>query len=700
MSLSFNMSQSMQHQQKSNMAEKQNNDLIQFIDISKGKILTLLKTVFSFLNDNSLIKNDSKSSFEKYIIDTKCIQTMLKVFHFYSANYPENGKIILHELIKERYSKFLKYYEQNINHFSNSKELQFRFYQIQALILLWLIETKFDTQYYDDLIRLVNSLITLDNGNTDNDSNSNDNIENKYIIEFLNLVIKFPFIKNNKDIIIKLLEVNECKDSIINYFNDNLNKYIQKKNAIFKKDLFDEKSDLNIGKKNITTKYKDSYFPIIKNNSFSNKRKSFNNPNNQNGFLTKITSSGFYTPEFKPNKRDSIRHFRRFTINNINNPKITISNKNEKYSRANSMSDGMNNLLIKCEEGKRKNISSNSNKNKPQEKSTKSKLRLAIQGHFYTENDFKNNIEMGEDIFTSNNKDENINDNNICENDIYNNENENESENTIVSVDELPMNMSLISNSTNKNIGMEPENIIEETKEEEEIDENEQTNDKNHNLTHKNNYVKILTDNEINDFFNQEFSDNKKKKKEQQINNNKTNKNIVENKNKIINHNKIKKRNNSNNSYNTNSNNSSRNNSFNNNLINKSKKKNIIISKEKDKNNIKNNISSNLFRNKITNKNASKENNNLSVQEKMKNYSNNVFGMLKNHKNNKKEIGLKNKFENIILQPCTKGKELMNNNINQNNIGTENNVSKERLPTDSVAKQNLLSLYNQLKTKK
>ena len=700
MSLSFNMSQSMQHQQKSNMAEKQNNDLIQFIDISKGKILTLLKTVFSFLNDNSLIKNDSKSSFEKYIIDTKCIQTMLKVFHFYSANYPENGKIILHELIKERYSKFLKYYEQNINHFSNSKELQFRFYQIQALILLWLIETKFDTQYYDDLIRLVNSLITLDNGNTDNDSNSNDNIENKYIIEFLNLVIKFPFIKNNKDIIIKLLEVNECKDSIINYFNDNLNKYIQKKNAIFKKDLFDEKSDLNIGKKNITTKYEDSYFPIIKNNSFSNKRKSFNNPNNQNGFLTKITSSGFYTQEFKPNKRDSIRHFRRFTINNINNPKITISNKNEKYSRANSMSDGMNNLLIKCEEGKRKNISSNSNKNKPQEKSTKSKLRLAIQGHFYTENDYKNNIEMGEDIFTSNNKDENINDNNICENDIYNNENENESENTIVSVDELPMNMSLISNSTNKNIGMEPENIIEETKEEEEIDENEQTNDKNHNLTHKNNYVKILTDNEINDFFNQEFSDNKKKKKEQQINNNKTNKNIVENKNKIINHNKIKKRNNSNNSYNTNSNNSSRNNSFNNNLINKSKKKNIIISKEKDKNNIKNNISSNLFRNKITNKNASKENNNLSVQEKMKNYSNNVFGMLKNHKNNKKEIGLKNKFENIILQPCTKGKELMNNNLNQNNIGTENNVSKERLPTDSVAKQNLLSLYNQLKTKK
>ena len=297
--------QSMQYQQNKNFTDKSNNDLIQFIDISKGKILTLLKTIFVFLNDNSLLKKDSKSSFEKYIIDNKFIQTMLKVFHFYTANYPDNGKIILHELIKERYSKFLKYYEQNINHFSTSKELQFRFYQIQALILLWLIETKFDTQYYDDLIRLVNSLITLDNVNTDNSDNTS-NIENKYLIEFLNLVIKFPFIKNNKEIIIKVLEVNECKDSIINYFNENLNKYIQKKNAIFKEDLFDEKSDLNMGKKNIKTKYKDSYFPIIQNNTFSNKRNSFNSQNNQKGFITKITSSGFYTPEFKSNKRYSM----------------------------------------------------------------------------------------------------------------------------------------------------------------------------------------------------------------------------------------------------------------------------------------------------------------------------------------------------------------------------------------------------------
>ena len=690
MSLSFNMSQSAQYQQNNNFTEKPNNDLIQSIDISKGKILTLLKTVFSFLNDNSLLKKDSKLSFEKYIIDTKFIQTMLKIFHFYSANYPDNGKIILHELIKERYSKFLKYYEQYINQFSNSKDLQFRFYQIQALILLWLIETKFDTQYYDDLIRLVNSLITLDNNNNTDGTDNCDNIENKYLIEFLNLIIKFPFIKKNKEIIIKVLEVNECKDSIINYFNDNLNKYIQKKNSIFKQDLFDEKSDLNMGKKIIKTKYKDSYFPIIQNNTFSNKRKSFNNPNNQKDILSKITSSGFYTPEFKPKKRDSIRYFRRFTINNINNPKILISNKNE-YSRANSMSDGMNNLLIKCEEGKHRNTSINSNKNKPQEKTTKSKLRLAVQGHFYTENDYKNNIEMGEDNFSLNNKDENINDNNLCEND--NDENENDTENTIVSVDELPMNISHISNSTNKNIGMEPENIIEETKEEEEIDENEQINDKKHQTNHNNNYVKILTDNEINDFFSKEFNDNKKNKKDQQINNNKKNINILENKNKIINHNKIKKRNNSNNSYNSNNNDSSRNNSLNNNFS-KSKKNNIILNKEKDNSNKNFNISSNLFKDKMANKNASKENNNISVQEKMKNYSNNVFSMLKSHKNNKKEIGLKNKSENIILQPCTKGKELVNNNLNQHNIGNE------KLPTDSVAKKNLLSLYNQLKTKK
>ena len=682
MSQPFHIPYSMSYNHNtSHFNDQSNQDLFQFIDISKGKIFTLLKTVFSFLNDNSLLKKESKSSFEKYIIDNKFIQTMTKVFHFYSSNYPDNGNIILHELIKERYAKFLKYYDQNINHFSNSKELQFRFYQIQSLILLWLIETKFDTQYYDELIRVINGLIRLDNENSDNS-------EKKYLKDFLKMIIKFPYIKKNKEIIIKVLEVNECKDSIINYFNDNLNSYIKNKNSIFKQDLLNEKSELNIGKKNIQIKNKDSYFPIIDYNySLTNKRKTLYNSYNQKGFLTTFSSSGFYTPEFKHNRRDSIRHFRRFTINNMNNPKISISNKSEKYSRTNSMSDAMNNLLIKCEEGKRKNISTNSlnTKNISSEKSTKSKLRLAVQGHFYTENDYKNNIEMGEDNFSSK-KEEKNNDN--CENDICDNENDddndndNEIENKIVSVDELPINISMISNSTNKNIGMEPENIIEETKEEEEIDDNEQINENNN--INNNNYVKILTDNEVNDFFSQQFSDNKNKINKKQINN-KNNNVEIKNKNNI--QNKNKKRYNSNNNNLSKSNKSSRDNSFNNNLNNKSKKNYII--------------SSNIFKDKNINKNATKENNNnISVQEKMKNYSTNVFGMIKNYKNNKKDNGLKNKLENIILQPCTKGKELMNNNLRQNGIGNENNVSKERLPTDSVAKKNLLSLYNQFKGKK
>ena len=84
----------------------------------------------------------------------------------------------------------------------------------------------------------------------------------------------------------------------------------------------------------------------------------------------------------------------------------------------------------------------------------------------------------------------------------------------------------------------------------------------------------------------------------------------------------------------------------------------------------------------------------------MKNYSNsNVFGIIKNHKNNKKDvIGLKNKNENKILQPCTKGKDLVENALNRHNGNQD--ISKEKLPTDSVAKKNLLSLYNQLKAKK
>ena len=145
--------------------EESKRNLIEYIDLSKGKMLTLLKTVFSFLNDNSLLRKDSSSSFQKYILDNKLIQTMSKVFYFYSSNFPENGKITLHELLKEKYVKLKKYYEQNINYISNSTELTYRVYQIQGLTLLWLIETKYDSEYYDEFIRLVNCLIKLDENN-------------------------------------------------------------------------------------------------------------------------------------------------------------------------------------------------------------------------------------------------------------------------------------------------------------------------------------------------------------------------------------------------------------------------------------------------------------------------------------------------------------------------------------------------------
>ena len=683
--------------------EKSKRNLIEYIDLSKGKMITLLKIVFSFLNDNSLLRKDSSSSFQKYILDNKLIQTMSKVFYFYSSNFPENGKITLHELLKEKYTKLKKYYEQNINYISNSTELSYRVYQVQGLTLLWLIETKYDSEYYDEFIRLVNCLIKLD------ENNKSDNSEKNYLNNFLNMIIKFPFIKQNKEIIIKILEVNECNDSVINYFNENLNDYIKDKNSNFKQNIFDDKSGINIGKKNIKTKNENSYFSLIQNNSsISHKRKSYSNVSSNKGLLSTINSSGFYTPEFKHSKRDSIRHFRRFTINNINNPKISISNKSENYSRSNSINE-MNNLLVKCEEGKRKNIIVNTKSNKitksgPQ--STKSKLRLAVQGHFYTEDDYKNNIDMNGDSSSINSIDteiinndiKNVDDNNIyikdydfTEDNIIS-DNENEIENKIVSVDELPINanMSIISSSNGKNIGIEPENIIQETKEEEEIDENEQINDKNNNTNNDSNYVKILTDNEIKDFFSQQFSDNKKlqKNKKNNINNNNNKTHNIK-----IHHNKNKKRNNSSNDHNSNSSNSSRNNSFNNNLVND--KKNEIINKDRQNSKKNINISSNLIKNKSKNK----ENNNISVQEKMKNYSNNnVFGMIKNQKNKRKEKVLVDKNNNLILEPCTKGKELMNEALNNNNIG--NNISKERLPTDSVAKKNLLSLYQQLKAKK
>ena len=695
------ISQLSSSQDNSFFDEKPRNNLIEYIDISKGKMITLLNTVFSFLNNNSLLKKDSSTSFEKYIIDNQFIQTMTKIFYFYSSNYPENGKSTLHQLLKEKYIKFQKYFEQKNNIISNSTELLYRVYQIKGLILLWLIETKYDTEYYDELIRLVNCCIRLSDNN--NNSNNNENNDNKYLKKFWDLIIKFPFIKNNKEIIIKVLEVNECSDTIINYFNDNLNEFIKKNNSTYKQKIFDEKAGINIGKKNIKSKNENSYFSLIKDNSsFSLKRTSFSNTSSHKGFLSTINSSGFYTPEFKYSKRDSIRHFRRFTINNINNPKISITSKNESYSRSNSINE-MNNLLVKCEEGKRKNNITNSmddkmKNNLPQ--STKSKLRLAVQGHFYTDDDYRNNIDMNRDGSSLNSIDTDAINNDINSNNYEFNENsiiddnENEIENKIVSVDELPINtnMSMMSSSNGKNIGIEPENIIQETKEEEEIDENEQIKENNYtktNNTDDSNYVKILTENEVKDFFSQQFSDNKKHKKEQK-NINKNNNMVQNTKNNIKNHHhKNKKRNISSNSRN----NTSRSNSNNNNCVNN---KNDIMNKERQNSKTNININSNLIRNKSKNK----ENNDVSVQEKMKNYSinRNVFGMIKNNKNNKKEKVLVNKNENVILQPCTKGKELIINTLNHN--GNETNLSKERLPTDSVAKKNLLSLYQQLKPKK
>ena len=360
--------------------------------------------------------------------------------------------------------------------------------------------------------------------------------------------------------------------------------------------------------------------------------------------------------------------------------------------------------IIKCEQGKHKSNPNNLINNKI---STKSKLRLAIQGHFYTDDDYKNNIELEKDNASSNFslKNEKIctdiridNSNNdylnsidICQN--YISDNDNETENHIVSVDELPINpnISMRSSSTTKNLGIEPENIIKETKEEEEeIEENEEISKKINSITYNNNnsnnQFKILTENEISDFFSQQFSDKKNKQKEHNNKNNVNNNNNHENKND-------KKRNNSSNS------NSSRNNSLNNNLI-KLNKNSDFLGKERQNSKKNINFKNNIFEDKSKKrKNKSKEVYKISAQEKMKIYSNkNIFGMVKSLKNNKKGVGLKNKSENVILQPCTKGKELMNISLSQQN-GTENNISKEKLPTDSIAKRNLLSLYNQLKVK-
>lgn len=217
--------------QKLNLEERSKKDLIEFLNVSKGKILTLIKTVFSFINDKSLLKNEPKYSFNKYTIESKLVQTMSKIYNFYISNFPENGKETLHELIKERYLKFIKFYEQNINYFLNSNELQFRFYLIQGMILLWLIEIQYDTIYYDEIIQVINGIIRLNQDENGIINSNSKNEKNNYLVEFLNTILKFPYIKQNKEIIIHALEVNECGETLIHIFNENLNNLIKSNNS-------------------------------------------------------------------------------------------------------------------------------------------------------------------------------------------------------------------------------------------------------------------------------------------------------------------------------------------------------------------------------------------------------------------------------------------------------------------------------------
>ena len=359
-------------EQQIKLAERSKKDLIEFLNISKGKMLTLIKTVFSFINDKSLLRKESPLAFNKYTIESKLVQTMSKVYDFYISNFPENGRETLHELIKERYLKFIKFYEQNENYFFNSSELMLKFYLIQGMILLWLIEIKYDSEYYDEIIRVINGLIQL--------NNSNNNVENNYLNDFLNTILKFPYIKQNKEIIIHALEVNECSENILTMFNEKINNLIKKRNSKSKPDinLFETEKEnnnldnINLGKKSISSVKEESYFSLMKENkkekekiptssSISNKRKSVSGINSNKSVLSSINSSGFYTPEFKHAKRDSIRHYRRFTINNINNPKTSIQTKNNTLSR--SLSTGMSNLLNKCEAGINNNKNNNANIN-------------------------------------------------------------------------------------------------------------------------------------------------------------------------------------------------------------------------------------------------------------------------------------------------------------------------------------------------
>ena len=596
--------------------------------ISKGQIVTLFNSIFSFLNDKSLLEKENTAFFEKYVIDNNLINTMQKVFNFFNANFPEKGKDSLHDLLKEKYLKVEKYLNDYI--ISESNEILLKSSQIKALILVWLIELKHENDYYDKLIKIISKLVNIKQTNSPNSKN-----ENKYLNKFLNTLIKFPYIKKNQNIVIKALEINRCPNNLITKFKEDIQIYRNQKTFIYKQDLFSPNTQISNSfdwkekNKSNSNNYKNiSKFPSI---TISRRKTTVGH---NKGVVASINSSGFYTPEFKSSKRWSLSMVPRHLTNN-NIPKTIISNNNSissSFSHKNT-TESMKDFMQKCQSGKHID-----DKNEEKKISTKSKFRIAVRGHFYSNNDYENNI----DIIHDNSKKHIENIKNL------------EFEDNIVSVDEVPINtnLSIISDSASINLGIEPDKVIEETKEEEE-EENEQLLEKNvlnekllsDNINENTKEIKsnnkkkvsILSDSEVEDFFFQEF-------------NKKSNKN----------------------------------------------KRNNILDKSPINNNIKkSNIKKDKYVNKESIKNNSKENTTISGKEKvesLKKYSND-FSLIKqkSHKNIKninqiKKINIICSNGSQVLVPCTKGKEMLNNEINNRN---------ERLPTESVAKRNLLSLYNQ-----
>ena len=620
--------------------QNQNIDYQALANISKGQIITLFNSIFSFLNDKSLLQKENTSFFEKYVIDNNLINTMKKVFHFFNSNFPEKGKETFHDLLKEKYLKVIKYLETNDYIISESNEILFKYSQIKGLILIWLIELKYESEYYDELTRLINKILHI---KETNNNNSNSKTENKYLNKFLNTLIKFPYIKKNQNIIIQALEVNECSNDIINKFKEDIQIFRNQKTSTYKQDLFSPNTQIanSFDGKQRNKPNSNNYKNISKFPSITiSRRKSF--AGNNKGVVASINSSGFYTPEFKNSKRWSLSMATRHLRNN-HIPKIIITNNNNcninsSFSNKNT-TESMKDFMQKCQKGKKID-----EKNEEKKISTKSKFRIAVRGHFYSNNDFENNI----DIIHDNSKKQ-----------IENFKNLEEFEDNIVSVDEVPINtnLSIISDSTSINLGIEPDKVIEETKEEEEeeneqqpekkvlnekifnnINDNKNNNNDNFQETKNNNKkVNILSDSEVEDFFCQQFNKKSNKNKEK------------------------------------------RNNNFDKSLLNNNSKKNNT---KKDKS----------FDKEIIRKNSSKENIIISGKEKamrMKKYST-TFGLIKqkSHKNIaqiKKNNGHCSKGSQVLV-PCTKGKEMLNNEINNKD---------ERLPTESVAKRNLLSLYNQ-----